>query len=88
MGTSYILAIKQDGTLWSRGCSFDGSLGLDDTDNKHIPTLVTNNKDLRWLSIKFNYLLGHNEDRIILEWRRIPDSSATEVHDTIPAIVR
>ncbi|MCL2680059.1 MAG: hypothetical protein FWF11_01075 [Coriobacteriia bacterium] len=40
-GQAHSLAIRSDGSLWGWGHNYNGQLGLDDTDDRLVPTLIT-----------------------------------------------
>lgn len=58
VGSSRVIAIAQDGTLWGWGAGGNGGLGLGDQDNRLVPTQIGTDND--WQTVSLNGAIKTN----------------------------
>lgn len=66
-GSSYYLAISQDGSLWGWGLNLSGQLGDGTTTTKTTPVMISNNT-WSWVTAGDNHSLGIKSDGTLWAW--------------------
>ena len=62
-GNGHTIILKDDGTLWGCGLNNHGQLGLGDTNNRSVPTLIpdlNNVKEITYIDIILKYCMRKN----------------------------
>jgi len=67
-GDTHVLAIKQNGTLWSWGFNIQGQLGLNDTDTRRLPTQVGSRSDWATVFPCLSYSFAIDNDGSLWAW--------------------
>ena len=67
-GYLYTLGIRSDGSLWAWGLNYNGELGLDDRQDRHVPTHVGNWSDWAAVAAGGGHTLGIRSDGSLWAW--------------------
>ena len=67
-GDQHILALRDDGTVWSWGRNDSGQLGLGNTDHVNTPTLIIELSNITQISAAQNYSFALRDDGTVWAW--------------------